>query len=220
MQPDRSAVRIPSIVLTGGPCGGKTLALAHLAEALEAGGWRVFAIPEMATLLYDHGVRPEEAGGALNGPFRRALMRGQLAHESLWREMAAISPARGKVILQDRGLFDELPYCDGREEHAGHLLALGLTVEETCRRYDLVVHLASTAVDAPAAYGHATNRQRRESAAEAAAADAATWEAWEAHPRRHRLGNLDEHGNVIDFQRKLDALTALARDFLSRAGRP
>ena len=45
------------LVLTGGPCGGKTTAQNRLATFFESLGWRVFRVPETATILLNGGVR-------------------------------------------------------------------------------------------------------------------------------------------------------------------
>ena len=44
------------ILFTGGPCAGKTTVLAKMQENLEAKGFRVFCVPEAATLLNAGGV--------------------------------------------------------------------------------------------------------------------------------------------------------------------
>lgn len=44
------------IVLTGGPCGGKSSAVRHLVAHLSARGWRTLVVPEAATLLITGGV--------------------------------------------------------------------------------------------------------------------------------------------------------------------
>lgn len=44
------------IVLTGGPCAGKTSALRYLVEHLSARGWRALVVPEAATMLITGGV--------------------------------------------------------------------------------------------------------------------------------------------------------------------
>ena len=47
-----------SIVLTGGPCGGKSSALPFLKEELEKCGWRVLTVGETATDLMQSGITP------------------------------------------------------------------------------------------------------------------------------------------------------------------
>ena len=44
------------IVLTGGPCGGKTTGQARLATFFENLGWKVFRVPETATVLLSGGI--------------------------------------------------------------------------------------------------------------------------------------------------------------------
>ena len=47
--------QIHKICLTGGPCAGKTTALTHLQHVLSQKGFRVFSVPEAATLLMKGG---------------------------------------------------------------------------------------------------------------------------------------------------------------------
>ncbi len=54
--------RVYKLVLTGGPCGGKTTAQAKLATFFESVGWKVFRVPETATVLMSGGI----AFGELN----------------------------------------------------------------------------------------------------------------------------------------------------------
>ena len=43
-------------MLTGGPCGGKTTGQAKLATFFENLGWKVFRVPETATVLMSGGI--------------------------------------------------------------------------------------------------------------------------------------------------------------------
>ncbi|XP_018332814.2 TRPL translocation defect protein 14-like [Agrilus planipennis] len=45
------------LVLTGGPCGGKTTGQARLCTFFENMGWKVFRVPETATVLLSGGVK-------------------------------------------------------------------------------------------------------------------------------------------------------------------
>ena len=42
--------------MTGGPCGGKTTGQARLATFFENLGWKVFRVPETATVLMSGGI--------------------------------------------------------------------------------------------------------------------------------------------------------------------
>ena len=48
--------RIHKLVLTGGPCGGKTTGQAQLGNFFESLGWKVFRVPETATVLMSGGI--------------------------------------------------------------------------------------------------------------------------------------------------------------------
>jgi thymidylate kinase len=43
------------VVLTGGPCGGKSSSLKCLKDVLEGKGYRVMTMPEVPTLLMSNG---------------------------------------------------------------------------------------------------------------------------------------------------------------------
>lgn len=45
------------LVLTGGPCSGKTTGQTRLATFFENLGWKVFRVPETATILFSGGIR-------------------------------------------------------------------------------------------------------------------------------------------------------------------
>ena len=48
------------IVLTGGPCSGKSSSLAYLTEKLSDHGFMVFVIPETATIITNSGIEPAQ----------------------------------------------------------------------------------------------------------------------------------------------------------------
>ncbi|XP_037953200.1 TRPL translocation defect protein 14-like [Teleopsis dalmanni] len=49
--------RVYKIVLTGGPCGGKTTGQSRLCTFFENLGWKVFRVPETASVLLSGGVK-------------------------------------------------------------------------------------------------------------------------------------------------------------------
>ena len=50
-----------NIVVTGGPCGGKTTALDELLKLLRSYGYTVYIVSEVATELINDGIRREAA---------------------------------------------------------------------------------------------------------------------------------------------------------------
>ena len=56
MEQEKNKRKIWKLVLTGGPCGGKTTGQARLSTFFENLGWKVFRVPEAATVLLAGGV--------------------------------------------------------------------------------------------------------------------------------------------------------------------
>ena len=55
-------MKITKIVVTGGPCAGKTTGLSWIQNAFAARGYRVLFVPETATELISNGVAPWTCG--------------------------------------------------------------------------------------------------------------------------------------------------------------
>ncbi|MEL6181525.1 MAG: ATP-binding protein, partial [Myxococcota bacterium] len=108
MTPARDDDLVYTIVLTGGPCGGKTTSMAHLSDLLEGLGYRVFLVPEAATLMMTSGATP--LGGARQRLlFQSSLIRLQMALEDCFTELAR-GCGQPAVVLCDRGTMDTSAY--------------------------------------------------------------------------------------------------------------
>ena len=100
------------IVLTGGPCGGKTTALAEVAERLRSLGLQVFIQPEVSTMMTVSGAGfPASSGPEYRHAWEVERLRFQLAMESAFGGIAHASK-RVTVLLCDRGVGDSAAYCD------------------------------------------------------------------------------------------------------------
>lgn len=95
------------ICLTGGPCAGKTTALAHLTNVLTQLGFRVFCVPEAATLLMKGGamINCYKFSFEQGVRFQTALMRTQMALEDNFVSLAK-NEELPAVVFMDRGLMD------------------------------------------------------------------------------------------------------------------
>jgi len=49
--------KIIKVVLTGGPCGGKTTSLSEMKKTFVELGYNVFTVPETATLMFENGCK-------------------------------------------------------------------------------------------------------------------------------------------------------------------
>ncbi|XP_054008953.1 TRPL translocation defect protein 14 isoform X2 [Hylaeus anthracinus] len=91
--------RLYKIVLTGGPCGGKTTGQMRLCTFFENMGWKVFRVPETATVLLSGGIKfsdlnAEEAKGSGSRPsIRRSSRRfrnGSDTGEARWPDILEV----------------------------------------------------------------------------------------------------------------------------------
>ncbi len=192
------------IVVAGGPCAGKSSALAVIEAYAREEGYTVFLLKECATELMESGISPHSC--ASPAVFQEARTRLQIEKERIY---AAAAEGLGQVLIVcDRGLADGKAYMG--EKAWGELLArLSLTEEQTLLTYDAVFYLTSAAVGAMDAYTLATNAARSETAEEAARLDEATFEAWHSHPRLYRIGCYPT------FEEKKARLLSCLSDFLA-----
>ena len=109
---------ISKIVVTGGPCGGKTTALSRIQRDLSHLGYTVLIVPETATALIAGGVAPWTCG--TNEEYQKCQMELQLQKERIF-ERAAATMARDKILIVcDRGELDNKVYMT--DEEFGHVL--------------------------------------------------------------------------------------------------
>ncbi|NTW15711.1 MAG: ATP-binding protein [Candidatus Moranbacteria bacterium] len=196
--------RIRTIVLTGGPCGGKSTVLRALREEF---GDRLVPVPEAATVLFEGGFpvpgRDIEWSEEWQEAFQPAVLALQAALERSHELLAADLDA---VLVCDRGRLDGAAYTEGG---VGAFCRIhGLDEAETHGRYDLVIHLESLATSHPERYGTEGNAARYESLEQAQALEHATREAWGNHPRRKVIGG--ERG----MEGKIADVIALVRELL------
>lgn len=205
-----------SIVLTGGPCAGKTTALARLSGYLSERGFRVYTVPEMATIMFANGVGFADLGSDdAVVAMQTAVLGGQLQLEDGFASLAART-GKPAVLLCDRGAMDGSAYMDRRlwgallTTYGERPLANARTVEDgeraLCERYDGVFHLVTAADRAERHYTLENNVARTESPEDARRADAATQRAWARHPRQLIVDNSSsELGFEGKLQRVIDA---------------
>jgi predicted ATPase len=169
------------IVLTGGPCAGKTSCLRAIRAEF---GEQVVTVPEVATLLLDSGFPPpgHERIPARHDDwirsFQDAILSLQQTLEATCERLASNCGVR--LIVCDRGVLDGAAYWpEGRQAFLHHF---GLSLDESFARYRAVLHLQSLAQSHPHLYGRQDNAVRYESAAEALGVEQAVRAAWEGHP--------------------------------------
>lgn len=169
------------VVLTGGPCGGKSSLLDALQVCGGLGGCMLRFVPEAATILINQGLAVSDVV-----EFQRAVLRLQLQLEDEAVQHACASDMPSAVIC-DRGTIDGAAYCT-EAEFADVMAPHHETWDSLMARYDMVVHLVSAALDAPEAYTTGNNEARFEDLEEAIAQENKTLAVWSDHPNRRVLG--------------------------------
>ena len=180
--------KVHRIVLTGGPCGGKTTALAQIANRLESLGRHVLLVPEVPTILITAGVdfrcmTPERLLRC-----ESALLGLQMSLEDSFAHIAQTMD-RDVVLLMDRGTMDVSAYLPPELWQALMDENGWTTVGLRDRRYDAVIHLVTAALGAEAFYTTANNAARKEMPDEARAIDLRLQQAWVGHPHLRAIDN-------------------------------
>jgi hypothetical protein len=179
---------IHRIVLTGGPCAGKSTALVHVTDHLTAAGLQVYRVPEASTLLLGGGFAAAAATVEEMFIFQKCIFRLTLTLEESFLALARAS-GRRSVLVCDRGAMDGLGYIG--EEAWRRLLAEVGYEEPQLReqRYDGVVHLVTAACGAEDFYGTQTNLVRYETLEQARGVDERLRHAWRGHPNLRVIDN-------------------------------
>lgn len=170
---------IGKIVLTGGPCGGKTSALSKIEENLTELGIHVIVVPESATELIKSNIKPFGDYKMDMVDFQSVILDLQLSKEKIYEGAVDKYSKDGKfVILYDRGILDNKAYIN--QELFNELLKRkGLKELDLMDHYDMVLHLVTAA--AGESYTLDNNTARSESAEQALALDTKTLNAWVGH---------------------------------------
>jgi len=200
-----STMQISKIVITGGPCAGKTTAMSWLQNYFAKLGYTVLFVPETATELIGGGLAPWTCG--TNIDYQKCQMTLQLAKEQVFEQGAASMKADKILIVCDRGALDNKAYMTEMDFQMV-LSSLGLNEVELRDGYDAVFHLVTAAKGAVQFYTTANNTARTETPEQAAALDDKLIAAWTGHPHLRIIDN------ATDFEDKLKRLIGEIAAFL------
>ena len=202
---EKRKMEITKIVITGGPCAGKTTAMSWVQNAFTQMGYAVLFVPETATELITGGVAPWTCG--TNTDFQKCQMHLQLEKERVFEEAAKTMKCGKVLIVCDRGALDNKAYMDDLE-FASVLAHLGTNEIDLRDGYDAVFHLVTAAKGAVEFYTTANNKARTESVEQASALDDKLIAAWTGHPHLRVIDN------STNFEDKMKRLIAEISSFL------
>ena len=198
-------VDITKIVITGGPCAGKTTAMSWIQSNFTKLGYTVLFVPETATELITGGVAPWTCG--TNADYQKCQMKLQLEKEKIFEQGASTMPVEKVLIVCDRGTLDNKAYMSSLD-FATVVSALGCNEVELRDSYDAVFHLVTAAKGAEQFYTTANNAARTETVEQAAELDDKLIAAWTGHPHLRIIDN------AAGFEDKLKKLIAEIAAFL------
>lgn len=196
---------VSKIVLTGGPCAGKTTIIEKIKEYLIEKSYNVFIVNETATEVINSGIKPFGENPLDILEFQRIIFKQQLNKEDSIID-AIKSYKKGKaIIIFDRGILDNKAYMSN-EQFSVLLNEFNLTELDICNRYDSVIHL-NTAALLEHGYTLENNKARSESKQEAIVIDKKTYNAWNLHSKLYSIKPEQDLNvkirnvlNIIDLQ--------------------
>ena len=198
-------VKISKIVLTGGPCAGKTTALTWINNYFSKRGYTVLFVPETATELITNGVAPWTC--ETNYDYQRFQIRLQKIKEQIFDDAAKKMKNDKILIVCDRGILDNKAYMKD-VEFKRVLNEFGTSETQERDSYDAIFHLVSAAKGKENLYTLANNIARTETIEEARELDNKIISAWTGHPHFRIIDNSTE------FEEKLERLLKEITSFL------
>ncbi|MCC8152680.1 MAG: AAA family ATPase [Lachnospiraceae bacterium] len=196
---------ITKIVITGGPCAGKTTAMSRIQNEFSQIGYAVLFIPETATELIGGGVAPWTCG--TNAQYQECQLLLQIEKEKIFEKAAKAMSAEKVLIVCDRGILDNKAYMT-EEEFADVVSRAEGNEVEFRDQYDAAFHLVTAAKGAEEAYTLANNAARTETPEQAAEVDDRLISAWTGHPHLRVIDN------ATGFDEKMYRLVAEIASFL------
>lgn len=198
-------MELTKIVITGGPCAGKSTALSRIKKEFTSLGYTVLFVPETATELITGGVAPWTCG--TNVEYQKCQMRLQLEKERIFEQAARTMPAEKILIVCDRGNLDNMAYMN-EAEFAEAIEYIGINKVELRDTYDAVFHLVTAAKGEERFYTTENNPARIETPEQATVLDDKLIAAWTGHPHFRVIDNSE------NFEEKMDRLIKEISAFL------
>lgn len=196
---------VAKICLTGGPCGGKSTALAKIERKLTDMGYKVFIINEVATRIINSGIKPFGDDSISMLDFEEIMLKEQLTEEECYEKVAKLID-RKCVILCDRGIFDIKSFISD-EEFDSLLNKYNLSKLELIDSYNLVINLDTVAKGAEEFYTTDNNEARSEGIKDAIIRDDRCQEAWSPH------SNFKVIDNSTNFEEKVKRVVDTVKNY-------
>ena len=186
-----------TIVITGGPCAGKTTSLPIISDLLgkttiNGKKIEVLLLNEIATLLINQNLTKDKLPDGAK-EFQKLIFEKQIETEKELigkaMELEREHPNTECVIICDRGLADGLAYMSD-DQQTNILKEHKLELKDIYDRYDLVIHLQSFAHDNNLYEKRRQNRQ--ENSVQAKKLDETLKKLWSKHTKFTQIISKDK----------------------------
>ncbi|XP_052861774.1 TRPL translocation defect protein 14 isoform X4 [Anopheles cruzii] len=191
--------KVYRLVLTGGPCGGKTTGQSRLCTFFENLGWKVFRVPETATILLSGGIKFADLVADEVFKFQENLLRTMIQIENTYFELGRTS-TKNCLIICDRGFMDASAYISKEKWDRMMRSNHWNPVELRDNRYNQIIHMVSAANGAEEFYATEEHSCRSEGVTLARELDYKSASAWIGHPY------FDVIDNSTDFENKVNRM--------------
>lgn len=224
---------IKKVVLTGGPCSGKSTSIAKIKRYFEEMGFIVLIVPETATELIESGIKPFEENGIDLYEFQKYVFMKQLSKENIIDIYLKEHKNKDIIVLYDRSLIDNKSYVS-QAEFNKLLKEFNLTENQLIEKYDLAIHLLTAAAGTDF-YTLENNKARSESKEEAILQDNKTLKCYLGFPHHIMIDNstnFDEkvkrvinevslcvNGKVTNIKQNKYLISDIDNDFLEKNAR-
>ncbi|CAD5216239.1 unnamed protein product [Bursaphelenchus xylophilus] len=136
--------RKSKIVLTGGPCAGKTTAMKEIADKIKThynDEWQVFTVSEASSFLYTGRVERHTLNDEQIYQWQKDVLKTIKQLESVYDNIADHETDRHTVIICDRGGMDPKAYTPGENTWKEILNELETEEEALLERYHMVIQM-------------------------------------------------------------------------------
>jgi predicted ATPase len=194
------------IVLTGGPCSGKTITLRALKKEF---GDQIVLVPEVATILLEGGFpipdKDLEWSEKWQAFFQAAVLPLQKSFEDAYSLLADKNGS--KLLVCDRGILDGAAYTPGGITEFCKRYKINLN--KSYARYEAIIHLESLSTANPKKYGKTNNNSRFESLERAQFLEKETRNVWKKHSHYLIIGGKQT------IRDKVEKVIKIITDFIS-----
>ena len=192
---------IKRIVLTGGPCAGKTSAIKLIKDYFEKENIIVLFIDECDTKIINNGITPYGENKIDMYDFQKHVFKMQLEEEEKIENYIKENKDKDIIVLYDRCLIDNRSYVS-EKQYNKLLKEFNIDIKEYINKFDLFIHLVTAAVDTEY-YTLENNNARVESKEDAILLDEKIMKCYKNIPNHKIADNRSNFDDKIKYIIKL-----------------